>query len=583
MKKAVKTAVLAALATMLLCGFTKSPQRKGVSADQPGAAAQQPQPPHDSLQLLYLYTDALKRSLIHDDHTEAVRLLLEAAERDSTYAPAWYELAGLSLYSEPDKAVEYARRATQADSSDKWYLQRFGQSLLVARRYGEAIPVFEKLVRTDRNPEDYRILAILYEQNERPFSAIAILDSADGQFGMLPMHSEIKRRLLISTRQYDKALAEAKKAAEAIPYAPENHIALGEIYESRGEDSLARASFRKAVEVDSTSIFAWASLGDYFLRRQDHRSNLEVTQHLFELDAMPLREKREMFRRLTSDRRFYREFYPQINRLAATLSIKYPDDREVIELYTQHLINSGLVEQALAIYKSHLDDEPPVMEYYTMVTAIESYLEHPDSVEYYLDRTLERFPNNPEAYIARAGRYYSDGRTAEALKYFDTALKLADSDSLRSEIWGYIGDLYHSDGNMKRCYSSYERALKYNADNSSVLNNYAYFLSLEGKNLERALKMSGRATELSENNATFLDTHAWVLYCLGRYDEAKRFMRQALSLDSTNSPELRLHYGDILAALGDRYMAEVYWRRALEAGYKEPAEIEARIEKLNNR
>lgn len=588
MKKFVKIAVVAAFGMVLLCGFAKSPQRKAISAVEQTEPVT-PQPPHDSLVPLYRYTDAIRLLMVDSNYVEAKLSLLAAVAADSTYAPAWYELSGIEVYSDPEKAVEYAERAVKADSTDKWYLQRYGQSLLYARRYGEAIPVFEKLVRTDRNPEDYRILAILYEQHERPFSAIAILDSADGQFGSLPGLSDIKRRLLLSTRQFDKALDEAKRAVEAVPYSPENYIALGEIYERQGEDSLANASFRKAVAVDSSSLFAWASLADYYLRKQDNHAHLEAAQHLFELDAMPLRDKVEMFRRLTSDIRFYREYYPQINRLAATLSIKYPDNKDVVELYARHLINSGMIEQALEIYKSHLDDEPPQLDYFTMASGIESYLGHREAADYYLELALERFPDSADVHIRRAGSFSADKRYDEALESFRTALKYADTDSLRSEILGYTGDLYHSraedegrKADMKRCYAAYEKALKAYPDNASVLNNYAYFLSLEGRDLERALAMAERATALSENNATYLDTKAWVLYCLKRYEEAKRFMRQALSLDSTNSPELRLHYGDILAALGDRYMAEVYWRRALESGYENAAAIEARIEKLNN-
>lgn len=576
---------------MLFCGFTKSPQRKGASQTVDRHAAGRTEPPHDSLLPLYHYTDAIKLLMIDSNRVEAQMSLLSGLAEDSLYAPSWYSLAGIELYSDPDRAVEYSRRAVELDSTDKWYLQRLGQSLIVARRYGEALPVFEKLVQIDRNPDDYRILAVLYEQNERPFSAIAILDSADGQFGIIPMHSDIKRRLLLSTRQFDKALAEAKRIVEAIPYEPENYVALGEVYERRGEDSLALASFRKAVEVDSSSLFAWASLGDYYLRRQDNISNFEVTQHLFEMDAMPLRDKIEMFRRMTSDHRFYREYYPQINRLAGTLSIKYPNDREVIDLYAGHLINSGLAEQALAVYRSHLDDEPPQLDYFTMASSIEAYLGNQEASDRYLEMALERFPRSADVHVRRGGSFMLSGRYDEALDSFRLALELADTDSLRSEILGYTGDLYHArweaegsrrTADMKRCYAAYDKALKINPDNESVLNNYAYFLSLEGRNLDRALQMSERATELSQNNATYLDTRAWVLYRLGRYEEAKRIMRQALSLDRTDSPELKIHYGDILAALGDSYMAEVYWRRALEHGYKDAAAIEARIEKLKN-
>ena len=43
-------------------------------------------------------------------------------------------------------------------------------------------------------------------------------------------------------------------------------------------------------------------------------------------------------------------------------------------------------------------------------------------------------------------------------------------------------------------------------------------------------------------------------------------MQQAMSFDKSNSSELALHYGDILDALGSTFMAQTYWRKALERG-----------------
>ena len=88
--------------------------------------------------------------------------------------------------------------------------------------------------------------------------------------------------------------------------------------------------------------------------------------------------------------------------------------------------------------------------------------------------------------------------------------------------------------------------------------------------------MITRALALSNNNSTYLDTMAWVLYKLGRYDEAKKYMQQALSRDRAQSAELALHYGDILHALGEDFMAKTYWRKALERG-ADKEEIERRF------
>ena len=110
-----------------------------------------------------------------------------------------------------------------------------------------------------------------------------------------------------------------------------------------------------------------------------------------------------------------------------------------------------------------------------------------------------------------------------------------------------------------------------------VLNNYAYFLSEEDRELEKALVMAEKVMKLEPGNATYIDTYGWVLYKLGRFDEAKKAIQQAIAIDIRKSSELLIQYGDILFALGDSYMASVYWKRALEAGHDEKV-IERRSE-----
>jgi tetratricopeptide (TPR) repeat protein len=79
--------------------------------------------------------------------------------------------------------------------------------------------------------------------------------------------------------------------------------------------------------------------------------------------------------------------------------------------------------------------------------------------------------------------------------------------------------------------------------------------------------MSARAIYLEADNSNYLDTHAWVLHRLGRNDEAKSVMRQAISLSSQGDYNLLMHYGDILWALGEKFLAETYWEKAVDNGY----------------
>ncbi len=87
---------------------------------------------------------------------------------------------------------------------------------------------------------------------------------------------------------------------------------------------------------------------------------------------------------------------------------------------------------------------------------------------------------------------------------------------------------------------------------------------------------------LQQNSPTYIDTYGWVLFRMGRFEEAKTALRQAVSLDADESPELMIHYGDVLYELKEYYMASFYWKKALEKGY-DPAEIEERLEKIEGK
>ena len=61
-----------------------------------------------------------------------------------------------------------------------------------------------------------------------------------------------------------------------------------------------------------------------------------------------------------------------------------------------------------------------------------------------------------------------------------------------------------------------------------VLNNYSYYLAERGEKLPVALKWSYEGNKNNPENSTFLDTYAWVLFKMERYEEAEKFILGAL-------------------------------------------------------
>jgi Tfp pilus assembly protein PilF len=145
-----------------------------------------------------------------------------------------------------------------------------------------------------------------------------------------------------------------------------------------------------------------------------------------------------------------------------------------------------------------------------------------------------------------------------------------------------MGDITNEIENIskKEVYKYYERALAIDSMNIAVLNNYSYLLSEDSTQLNKALQLAERMMTREISNPIYLDTYAWVLFKSGQVEKALNIMRRAISLDTTNSHVLLMHYGDVLFESNQKYLARIYWRKALEAGAN-IKDIEPRIKKLD--
>jgi len=153
------------------------------------------------------------------------------------------------------------------------------------------------------------------------------------------------------------------------------------------------------------------------------------------------------------------------------------------------------------------------------------------------------------------------------IRDLETGIKyVVRNDLLLAEFYNYLGDAYHQTGQDEKAFEAYDASLKIKPDNSIVLNNYAYYLSLRGDQLDRAKKMALKANELDPGNSSNQDTYGWVLYKLGEYEEALEWIGKSIENHKVDNAEVLEHYGDVLYKLGRTEEALEYWKRALKAG-----------------
>lgn len=527
------------------------------------------------------YLEGIKSNVLEGDSARAKAWFKKVLEIDSTHSPSLYELASLTALDQPEEALQYSLKANAIDTTNTWYKMQLGRLLIATQHYDSALTLYDQLIRMNPNdPDNYRLKALLYDQLGQPEKALEVLETAENRFGIIELLASHKVQLLLNTQQFDRAMAEARMLVETFPYNEDNYVVLAELYAMMNMNNLAQENYDKALSINPNSMRALASLNDFYKRQNDNVRFLETASKLFRLKEFPLETKLKFYEELFQNPSFVRNNFIQMGELVRTLAITYPEDLRTLELYAKYLIAGGSIEQALQLYKSHVTDSIPQKQIFNDIIGMEAYLKRADSVDKYTTIALERFPEDAELRLQKASvTAYMLEKPQEAIPLFEEALKYAKTDSLRSVIYGAIGDNYHTLGDDRKCFKAYDKGMKLDTTNVSIYNNYSYFLSLRNERLDKALEWAQKAVRLDPNNPTFLDTYAWVLYQLGRYEEARILMRQAISLDSDNNKELFVHYGDILYKLGDRYMASYYWKKALENGY-DAQEIENRLKQI---
>ena len=154
-----------------------------------------------------------------------------------------------------------------------------------------------------------------------------------------------------------------------------------------------------------------------------------------------------------------------------------------------------------------------------------------------------------------------------------------DNPEIVKSSWAQIGDMYHLKGDSKAAYKAYDKALKIDPSYAPVLNNYAFYLSEEGKQLKKAYAMSKKTVEAEPDNATYLDTFGWILHLQGKDLEAKPFFKHAMLYGGKDSAVILDHYAEVLYALKEYDLAQVYWNqaKAKNAGGEIP-DLEERVE-----
>lgn len=568
----IRKASLCVLLTLCLAACVRLPQKgsEGESVEIPERFLA-----NDSLRVAYHYTEGIKVVTLEDDISQALPYFERVLDIDSLHAPTNYQVGEIFYRKDKQKALHHSEIAYKADTTNTEYARMYGYALLDLGEEVKSREIFERLIEMEpRNAENYRIVASLYLWNKMPHTAISILESAESRIGYDYNLSRMKRDLLVSEKLYERAIEEALAAEAHNPRDTEILLDISRLYKAMGRPNDAKIYLQKCLALDPTNVVVQVLLIDLYEQEGNESEKLNTLKGLMlnpNLDgATKAKLYNDEIEALGID--YISDHFFVVNSIVELLHIKHPDNYEIAQIYARHKFRMGERELALTEFERMVEQFPDQKDSYSWVYELHWVLGEHDEAFRALNKAIERFPEDESFSLRKAYWLHEIGAPQkEVERVVMGAIKRTTDPEKKSSLYTSLGD-FQQDPN--KAFRNYKKALQHNPDNSSALNNWAYFSAINGGNLEEALRMSTRACEITPNNPTYIDTKAWILFLLGNTTEAKRLMRQAISLDTTGDNTLLLHYGDILAAEGEIFMAEHYYKRALDAG--EDAEIVAK-------
>ncbi|MDR0413151.1 MAG: tetratricopeptide repeat protein [Dysgonamonadaceae bacterium] len=514
----------------------------------------------------YFFLEALRLEQ-KGAHTDAFNTLQYALKIDSTSAVALYEIHQYYLFlKKNDRALEALEKAVSYSGRNKEYRLALAALNGLMGRYEAAIALYEELV--GGNPgeaELYYHLSNLYLQVQQTDKAIAALNSLEDNIGMEEAVSLQKYRLYRSMGKKDEALKEIEALADKFPTESKYRMIIGDFYLEEGEPDKALSYYEAVARTDPDNPLYFISMANYYeYRKQDGQAAQEIEKALKNpvLDSdTKLGILGKYIQHLTQTRKDIET----ANALFETLMEQHSQDKELNLMYGLFLLTQEKTDEARFQFQIVTEIEPENKAAWDQLLSIALEANRPEEVIALCTRALLYFPQAPEFYFYQGTAYAMRKEYPPAFAAFNEGLTfVAEGDRpLASHFLAQIADLYFQQGKKEDAYSCYEKALEYNEKNIVAMNNYAYYLSLEKEQLDKAERLSAAVMQLQPDNATYIDTYAWIFFRKGNYSLAKFYIESALSKTATPNSEMLEHYGDILSKTGNIDKAVSEWEKAL--------------------
>jgi tetratricopeptide (TPR) repeat protein len=512
----------------------------------------------------YYFAEGLRSKMLGNSD-EAIAYFQQCIELLPVSAAAFYEM-GL-LYNEKkdySAGTGFARNAWKRDPANKWYGLLLIENLMMQGNHIECVPIYRDLQKIEPGTEDFytgeiEMLILAKEVKE----ALKRIDKLPA-IGELQRWGLIKSKdIYFSTNQFDKGIKGMVSWVKEYPEDYEIRGILAESYASKGMKKEAADQYKVLKEQNPDNPAVSFSLGQFYYQNGEKDKALEEFLQGFRSPDVNPAIKIEIVKSFVSDQKEENKLSEQVVKLIEVLYLVDKGNPIVDELYANYLYSEERLTEAEPVYRELIKSNPGSFNVWQNLLFILNQKQNFKEILFVSDSAIVYFPGQGLFYLFK-------GTAAIELKDYKLAiLALNKGLSLPGQNTEIIKQFYLSlsealyrNGDLEDAFKNFDQILALEPDNLVVLNNYSYYLSLENRELDKAKEMSGKCVKAEPQNATYLDTFAWVLYCRGEFEKALEPMSKAIELTTDPTGEVLEHYGDILYRNNKGLEAKQFWEKA---------------------
>jgi tetratricopeptide (TPR) repeat protein len=516
----------------------------------------------------YLFSEALKQRMLGNKQN-AVQLLSSCLEIDPKSSAAMYELADIHASNNDfTSATLLLEKAISLNPGNIWYKQLLAQIYQQTRKFDEAAAIFNELLKNDPENLEYMYSkAMMLSSAQKYPEAIEAFRQIEAKTGVNDQISVEIQELYLQNKQPDKAIQEIEKLIQSNPAEPRYYGLLADLYQTQGDPENALKNYNKILEIDPESGFVHFSLANYYLQKNEFDKSFEELVKGFESKNVELQTKLQMYMMLVSDREQSKLTDEREEKLISILVNTHPGEAMVYTVQADYLLRKNQLTEGRDALLKAIDAGNKDFMLWERLMFIDNDLQDWTALEKHSKQATEMYPNQPNSYLL-------SGVASIQLEKYDDAISvieegydfIVDNQPLKGQFLMLKGEAVYKKGNIDEAFKLFDRSLELYPDNFVGLNNYAYYLSLVNRDLDKAERMSAKVIAQFPDNETYLDTYAWVLFKKGNYTLAKFYMDTALKNGGESNPVMLEHYGDILFMLDKLSEAKQYWEKAKDNG-----------------